>query len=302
MALSSDKKPAQVETTGHVWDGDLREYNNPLPRWWLWTFYATIVFAVVYWIMYPAWPVFKTFTPGLSTLTIEKDGKMVEVPWNSRNLFIQEMQVSPSAVRQREFVEKVSNASFEQIVADPSMMAFARSMGAGLFGDNCAACHGQGGQGNLPGYPSLADNDWLWGGSFATISTDIQKGLKGNMPAFPTIQGAALTDLANYVLSMSGVETDAASAMRGKAGFAMCAACHGAEGKGNPMLGAPNLTDMAWSNIDVVGAPTVDAKRKMIEGVVSKGIQRQMPGFTNRLTPVEIKMLTVYVHELSGGQ
>lgn len=302
MALSSDKKPGQVETTGHVWDGDLREYNNPLPRWWLWTFYATIVFAVVYWIMYPAWPVFKTFTPGLSTLTIEQDGKMVEVPWNSRNLFIQEMQTSPSAVRQREFVDKVSNASFEQIVADSSMLAFARSMGAGLFGDNCAACHSQGGQGNLPSYPSLADNEWLWSGSFATISNSIQKGLKGNMPAFPTIQGAALTDLSNHVLSLSGVEVDAASASRGKASFAMCAACHGADGKGNPMLGAPNLTDMAWSNIDVVGASTVDAKRTMIEGVVSKGIQRQMPSFANRLTPVEIKMLTVYVHELSGGQ
>ena len=302
MALSSEKKPGQVETTGHVWDGDLREYSNPLPRWWLWTFYATIVFAVVYWIMYPAWPVFKTFTPGIATLTIEQNGKMVDVPWNSRNLFIQEMQTSPSAVRQREFVEKVSNASFEQIIADPSMMAFARSMGAGLFGDNCAACHGQGGQGNLPSYPSLADNDWLWGSSFTTISHDIEKGLKGNMPGFPTIQGAALTDLANHVLSLSGVQVDAASASRGKAGFAMCAACHGADAKGNPMLGAPNLTDMAWSNIDVVGAPTVDAKRTMIEGVISKGIQRQMPGFTNRLTPVEIKMLTVYVHELSGGK
>ena len=101
---------------------------------------------------------------------------------------------------------------------------------------------------------------------------------------------------------MSGLEVDAASASRGKAGFAMCAACHGAEGKGNPMLGAPNLTDMAWSNIDVVGTPTIDDKRKMVERVVSNGIQRQMPGFSNRLTPVEMKMLTVYVHELSGGQ
>ncbi|MGD9887739.1 MAG: cytochrome-c oxidase, cbb3-type subunit III [Halothiobacillaceae bacterium] len=302
MALSNEKKPGQVETTGHVWDGDLREYNNPLPRWWLWAFYATILFAVVYWIMYPAWPVFKTFTPGVSTLTIEQDGKMVQVPWNSRNLFIQEMQVSPSAVRQREFVDKVSKASFEQIVADPSMLAFARSMGAGLFGDNCAACHGQGGQGNLPSYPSLADNEWLWGGLFDVISKDIHGGLKGNMPAFPNVKGEALTDLANYVLSLSGLEVDVASATRGKTGFAMCAACHGAEGKGNPMLGAPNLTDMAWSNIDIVGTPTLDDKRKMVEHVVTNGIQRQMPGFSNRLTPVEIKMLTVYVHELSGGQ
>lgn len=302
MAQANDNKPKQVETTGHVWDGDLREYSNPLPRWWLWTFYATMVFAVVYWIMYPAWPVFKTFTPGMVKITLEENGKMVDKPWNSRNLFIQEMQSSDSAVRQRGFVDKVSSASFEQIVADPSMLAFARSMGAGLFGDNCAACHGQGGQGNLPGYPSLADNEWLWGSSYAIISNDIQNGLKGNMPAFPTIQGAALTDLSNYVLSLSGLEVDAASAVRGKTGFAMCAACHGAEAKGNPMLGAPNLTDMAWSNIDVVGAPNVEAKRMMIEGVITKGIQREMPIFSNRLTPVEIKMLSVYVHELSGGQ
>lgn len=302
MALSNNNKPGQVETTGHVWDDDLREYNNPLPRWWLWTFYATIVFAVIYWIMYPAWPVFKTFTPGVKTLTIEQDGKEVQVPWNSRNLFIQEMQISPAAVRQREFIDKVNNASFEQIIADPGMLAFARSMGAGLFGDNCAACHGQGGLGNLPSFPSLADDEWLWGASFDVISKDITNGLKGNMPAFPNVKGEQLTDLANYVLSMSGLQVDEASATRGKAGFAMCAACHGSDGKGNPMLGAPNLTNLGWSNIDVNGAPTIDAKRKMVEGVITNGIQRQMPGFSNRLTPVEIKMLTVYVHELSGGQ
>jgi cytochrome c oxidase cbb3-type subunit 3 len=301
MAQANDNKPQKVETTGHVWDGDLREYSNPLPRWWLWTFYATVVFAVVYWIMYPAWPVFKTFTPGMAKITLEENGKMVDKPWNSRNLFIQEMQSSPSAVRQRDFVDKVSNASFEQIVADPSMLAFARSMGAGLFGDNCAACHSQGGQGNLPNYPSLADNEWLWGSSFATISGDIVNGRVGNMPPLP-LKGEALTDVANYVLSLSGQAVDVPSAQRGKAGFAVCAACHGAEGKGNPMLGAPNLTDMAWSNIDVVGAVNVDAKRKMIEGVVSNGIHREMPSFAARLSPVEIKMLTVYVHELSGGQ
>jgi cytochrome c oxidase cbb3-type subunit 3 len=301
MAQANDNKPKQVETTGHVWDGDLREYSNPLPRWWLWTFYATMVFAVVYWIMYPAWPVFKTFTPGMAKITLEENGKMVDKPWNSRNLFIQEMQSSDSAVRQRGFVDKVSNASFEQIVADPSMLAFARSMGAGLFGDNCAACHSQGGQGNLPNYPSLADNEWLWGSSFATISGDIANGKVGNMPPLP-LKGGTLTDVANYVLSLSGQAVDVPSAQRGKAGFAMCAACHGAEGKGNPMLGAPNLTDMAWSNIDVVGAINVDAKRKMIEGVVSSGIHREMPSFSARLSPVEIKMLTVYVHELSGGQ
>lgn len=294
-------KSKQVETTGHVWDGDLREYNNPLPNWWLWAFYATIVFAIIYWVVYPAWPVGKGFTRGIATVTVEENGQTKEMPWNSRSQLIEEMQSSPAAVKQREYLEKVGKASYQEILSNPDMMAFARSMAKGYFGDYCAACHGQGGQGNLPYFPNLADDDWLWGGKVENIEAALVNGRKGNMPAFP-VQGDALDDLASYVLSLSGEQVDAAAAQRGKAGFAMCMGCHGAEGKGNPMLGAANLTDKAWSVINIPAAGSVEEKKKLVAGVITKGIQREMPAFGNRLKPEEIKMLTVYVHELGGGQ
>ncbi|MEF3193835.1 MAG: c-type cytochrome, partial [Halothiobacillaceae bacterium] len=188
-----------------------------------------------------------------------------------------------------------------EILANPDMMAFARSMAKGYFGDYCAGCHGQGGQGNLPYFPNLADDDWLWGGKLEQIQTALVSGRKGNMPAFP-VQGQALDDLASYVLSLSGEQVDAAAAQRGKAGFAMCMGCHGAEGKGNPMLGAANLTDKAWSVINIPAAGSIEEKKRLVAGVITKGIQREMPAFGNRLKPEEIKMLTVYVHELGGGQ
>ncbi|MFZ5466703.1 MAG: cytochrome-c oxidase, cbb3-type subunit III [Pseudomonadota bacterium] len=295
-------KSKQVETTGHVWDGDLREYNNPLPNWWLWAFYATIIFAVVYWIIYPAWPVGKSFTRGIATVTVEENGQTKEMPWNSRSQLIEEMQSSPAAVKQREYIEKVGAASYEEILANPDMMAFARSMAKGYFGDYCAACHGQGGQGNLPFFPNLADDDWLWGGKVDHIQASIASGRKGNMPAFANIQGQALDDVASYVLSLSGETVDAAAAERGKQGYAMCMGCHGAEGKGNPMMGAANLTDKAWSVINIPAAGSIEEKKKLVAGVINKGIQREMPAFGSRLKPEEIKMLTVYVHELGGGK
>jgi len=295
-------KSKQVETTGHVWDGDLREYNNPLPNWWLWSFYATIVFSIIYWVIYPAWPVGKGFTRGIATVTVEENGQTKEMPWNSRSQLIKEMQSSPAAIKQREYIEKVGAASYEEILANPDMMAFARSMAKGYFGDYCAACHGQGGQGNLPFFPNLADDDWLWGGQVDHIQASIAAGRKGNMPAFANIQGQALDDLASYVLSLSGEAVDAAAAERGKQGFAMCMGCHGAEGKGNPMLGAANLTDKAWSVINIPAAGSIEEKKKLVASVINEGIQREMPAFGSRLKPEEIKMLTVYVHELGGGK
>lgn len=301
MANPANKNSKQVETTGHVWDDDLREYSNPLPNWWLWAFYATIIFSVVYWILYPAWPIGKSFTRGIATVTVEENGQTKEMPWNSRSQLIAEMQSSPAAVKQREYIEKVGKASYEEILANPDMMAFARSMAKGYFGDYCAACHGSGGQGNLPYFPNLADDDWLWGGKVEHIEASLNNGRKGNMPAFP-VQGEAMDDLASYVLSLSGEQVDAAAAERGKKGYAMCMGCHGAEGKGNPMLGAANLTDKAWSVINIPAAGSLEEKKKLISGVVNKGIQREMPAFAKRLKPEEIKMLTVYVHELGGGQ
>lgn len=313
MSQTPENKKGQVETTGHVWDGDLREYNNPLPRWWLWAFYGTIVFAVVYWILYPAWPYADTYTKGLETVSFtvhDKDGKTSTVTehWNSRALFNKDMESSPSALAQKEWLAKVKGMSFAQIAANPDTLNFATSMGHALFGDSCAACHGAGGQGVLSqnpegSYPNLTDNNWIHGDSYEKIVSDITNGIHGSMPAFGALyKGDKLTDLAEYVLSLShqpGVNEEAAN--RGKSSFATCAGCHGANGMGNQMIGAPNLTDAVWDFVDVPGAKTVDAKVKLVEGVIDHGLQHQMPKFGDRLTPEQIRLLAVYVRQLGGS-
>ena len=302
--MSTNNTSKEVETTGHVWDGDLREYSNPLPSWWLWTFYGTIVFSLIYWVLYPTWPIGNDFTKGIKTIEVkDEQGKVIyDGHWNTRALLLDEMRNSPAALRQKEGIEMVKNASYEQILASPEMMSFARSMAKGLFGDYCAACHGTGGQGVLPYFPNLADDDWLWGGKVENIQKAITSGLKGNMPGFPTIQGQALDDLALYVLSLSGEKVDAAAAERGKKGYAMCMGCHGADGKGNAMLGAPNLTDKVWTVANVPGAGSIEGMKQGITNVIHKGIKREMPAFGHRLKDYEIKMLTVYVHEMGGGK
>jgi len=300
------EKKGQVETTGHVWDGDLREYNNPLPRWWLWAFYATIIFAVAYWFLYPAWPVGNSYTKGIKTITysVEVDGEMVEktTHWNSRSLLNHNMRESPAALRQAAWIERVKDMSYEEIADNPDTLNFARSMGRTLFGDYCAGCHGMGGAGYLPHFPSLVNGNWIWGAGYERIEHAIINGRNGNMPGFPTIQGEALDDLVQYVLSLSGTEgLDPAAVSRGQGGFAMCAGCHGMDGRGNPMLGAPNLTNQAWSYADIPNARSLEEKKKLIADVINNGIQRQMPAFGDRLDPVSIKMIAVYVNELGGN-
>lgn len=313
MSQSPEVKKGQVETTGHVWDGDLREYNNPLPRWWLWAFYGTIVFAVVYWILYPAWPYAGTYTKGVETVSFtvkEANGqeKTVTEHWNSRALFNKDMESSPSALAQKEWLAKVKDMSFEQIAANPDTLNFARSMGHALFGDHCAACHGTGGQGVLSmnleaSYPNLTDDAWIHGSSYEKIVQDITNGIHGNMPAFGALfQGEKRADLAQYVLSLShqqGVNEEAAN--RGKALFATCAGCHGATGTGNQMIGAPNLTDQTWDFVDISGAKDYDDKVKLIEGVIANGMNHQMPKFGDRLSPEQIRLLAVYVRQLGGS-
>ncbi len=313
MSQSPEVKKGQVETTGHVWDGDLREYNNPLPRWWLWGFYGTIIFAVVYWILYPAWPYAGTYTKGVETVSFtvkNPDGteKTVTEHWNSRALFNKDMESSPSALAQKEWLAKVKDMSFEQIAANPDTLNFARSMGHALFGDHCAACHGTGGQGVLSmnleaSYPNLTDDAWIHGSSYEKIVQDITNGIHGNMPAFGALfQGEKRADLAQYVLSLShqpGVNEEAAN--RGKALFATCAGCHGATGAGNQMIGAPNLTDQAWDFVDISGAKDFDEKLKLVEGVIANGMNHHMPKFGDRLSPEQIRLLAVYVRQLGGS-
>ncbi len=297
----------EVKTTGHVWDEDLEEYNNPLPRWWLWTFYGTIIFSLIYWVMYPTFPIGKGYTPGLATLTYTNDkGEEVTTPWNTRYLLLQDMKHGASAVKQKEYKDKVAKASYQEIIKDPDMLAFTRSYSKVIFADNCASCHQAGGAGVQPFFPNLADDSWLFGGTFERINETIRVGRQGNMPEHGSrFSDEQINDIATYVMQMGGDKVDAASAEKGKAlfsGAAACFACHGADGKGNHMIGAPNLTDNIWSNMKINASTDAASKKAMIASVIKHGATRKMPAWAGRLSDADIKMLTVYVHELGGGQ
>ncbi|MGM0413093.1 MAG: cytochrome-c oxidase, cbb3-type subunit III [Pseudomonadota bacterium] len=308
MSEHNNQNQGEVETTGHAWDGDLQEYNNPLPRWWLWTFYATVIFAVVYWILYPAWPVGDTYTKGLmNTITYENEaGEEETTHWNTRALFLKEMKESPAAVRQQDYLDQVSDLSYEAIQEDPDLMAFTRSYGRGLFGDNCAACHQQGGGGVMGAYPNLVDDAWLWGGDFADIEETIHQGRLGYMPPFQeTFNEEQLDSVAAYALSLSGHDVDQELASQGEEIFngptGGCYQCHTTEGTGRESVGAANLTDSIWTVADVPDAEGIDAKMAEVKEVIHDGIQREMPKFGDRLSEDEIRLLTLYVHELGGG-
>jgi len=297
-----------VQTTGHAWDGDLQEYNNPLPTWWLWAFYASCVFAVVYWVLYPTWPVGKGYTTGIETITFEENGKQVTTNWNTRSLLIEEMQTGEEALKQQAYLSKVAAANYQEIVNDPDMTAFVNSMAKGLFGDNCAACHGVGGTPAMIGhYPNLADDAWLWGGKLENIEQTIRGGRLGFMPAFGSVLSEGqLDELANYVLSLSGVAVDSQKAEAGEKIFKSevggCYYCHTKAGTGLYSQGSANLTDAVWTVADVPGAKDVEHKVLAVKDVISKGVHREMPAWSGRLSDTEIKLLTVYLHGVGGGQ
>lgn len=309
MPKQTLKKPTAVQTTGHAWDGDLQEYNNPLPRWWLWAFYATVVFSVIYWFVYPSWPWRDSWLPGLKKVSYTVNGQEHESDWNTRALLIQELKNSNAAVRQREFTDQVAAARFDQIRQDPQMLAFARSVGKGLFGDNCAACHGRGGQGVIGQYPNLADDDWLWGGTLENIQDTLLNGRNGFMPPFKeTFTAPQLDDVAGYVLTLSGEAPPNEASERGRQLFqgmgGGCYYCHGPDGKGLPSQGAANLTDKIWTIADVPAQKSLEDKKAVVRNVIYNGVQntRLMPAWKGRLSPTDIKLLAVYVHQLGGGQ
>ncbi|MEJ5211375.1 MAG: cytochrome-c oxidase, cbb3-type subunit III [Burkholderiales bacterium] len=296
-----------VQTTGHAWDGDLQEYNNPLPRWWVWAFYLTIAFALVYWVLYPAWPLGKGYTTGVSKVTyVNSRGETVTTHWNTRADLMAEMNAAAQA--QKPYYDKIAALPLASIAKDPELNSFVISAGKQLFGDNCAACHQSGGQGVVGLFPNLTDDDWLYGGTLDKIHETLTYGRRGYMPAFGSVFTQEQIDqLANYVLSLSGEQVDAAKAEAGKALFhsmdAMCFYCHGDDAKGRQEVGSPNLTDKIWLWANVPAADTPEKKLAAVKTVITQGLNKGvMPAWKDRLKPEQIKLLAVYVHELGGGK
>ena len=279
----------QVATTGHEWDG-LQELNRPLPRWWLWLFYATIVWSVGYWVVYPAWPLLSSYSKGISG-------------WHSRAAVSSDLAALQT--QRAAMTSRLAASSLAEIESTPEMLDFARALGGRAFADNCAPCHGSGG-GGAKGYPNLVDNDWLWGGSLDAISqtithgvrSDDEQGRQGSMPALGRdgmLKREDVLVVADYVRSLSGLSTTAGADLpRGAKIFAdNCAVCHGPDGKGNRALGAPNLTDQIW---------LYSSDRETIIDGIWNGHGGVMPAWGGKLDPVTIKALTVYVHTFGGGE
>lgn len=290
-----------AETTGHVWDEDIQEFDNPLPRWWLWAFYATVVFSVVYWVIYPSWPVAGTFLKGVSSITYKTDaGDEVTTHWNTRALLARDMQTGKSAMAQKAYLDEIAKTSYEEIAKDADKLAFVESYGNGVFGEYCAACHQTGAGGVIGEYPNLVDDDWLWGDASHEIEATLKNGRVGFMPAYEeTFNDEQLTQVANYVLSMSGENNDSAMAKAGKEIFhgqtGGCHYCHTNEGTGLKSQGAANLTDKIWTIADVRGATSDDDRLARVKNVIHNGVNRVMPSWSSRLSDTEIKVLTAYL-------
>jgi cytochrome c oxidase cbb3-type subunit III len=284
MTERSDIDPVSGRsTTGHEWDG-IKELNTPLPRWWVITFYATILWAIGYWIVYPAWPLLWSHTTGILNYSTR-----AEVATELANL---------EKVRGDRMVA-LGAAPLAQIEKDPDLLALARARGRTVFGDNCAPCHGSGGAG-AKGYPNLNDDDWLWGGTLEQISQTIQFGARSGHPkahesamlAFGkegVLKKEQIATVANYVRSLPGYDAAAGAKL-----FAdNCTSCHGDMGKGNQELGAPDLTDKIW---------LYGSEEATLLETIANGRAGVMPAWVDRLDPTTIKALTVYVHSLGGGK
>jgi len=282
-------EPTGTETVGHEWDG-IEELNTPLPRWWLWTLYATIAWGIAYTVAYPAWPLISSATAGV-------------LNWSSRDQLQQEM-VQEQA-RKAPIMNAVAVTPVQQLASNPQLLQAAIEGGRAAFRVNCVQCHGTGASGSS-GYPNLNDDDWLWGGDIRSIQYSIEHGVRNpdhkqtrmsQMPAFGRdglLQPNEIDDLTAYVRAVSKQQPTGAAASRGAVLFTNnCAACHGADAKGNRAVGAPNLTDAIWlygGDADSIHKSISDARY----GV--------MPRWGDRLGPATVKMLAAYVHSLGGGE
>ncbi|MGO9772700.1 MAG: cytochrome-c oxidase, cbb3-type subunit III [Roseiarcus sp.] len=289
-------EPTQVDsitgqtTTGHEWDG-IQELNTPLPRWWLWTFYVCILFAVVYWVLYPAWPMVTGFSHGV-------------LGFSSRGQVALDLEAIQAQRAQTE--AGLDKASVQEIVADKKLLTLALAHGKAAFAEDCAPCHGSGGQGSK-GYRNLTNEDWLWGGTLDAIQTTITHGIRdyadkdtrsSAMPAFGKdgiLTAQQIQQVASYVRTLSKLSPEqGVDVAAGQKIFADdCAPCHGDDGKGNAAMGSANLTD----GLQLYGGDIKDLTQ-----TISYARNSTMPAWGARLDPVTIKSLTVFVHSLGAGQ
>jgi cytochrome c oxidase cbb3-type subunit 3 len=276
-------------TTGHEWDG-IRELNTPLPRWWVWVFYATIVWSFGYWVVYPAWPLASSYTTGLLGYT-----NRAQVETDLADL--KRVRGDKAAL--------LAAAPLADILKDDALRTFAVAQGKAAFGDNCAPCHGSGASGSK-GYPNLNDDDWLWGGTLDEILKTISFGARSGhseahesqMPAFGRdglLKRDEIATVANYVRSLAGLSTRPGTDLAvGKKLFAdNCTVCHGDDARGKQELGAPNLTDAIW---------LYGTDEATIVDVIANSRASVMPAWAGRLDPATIKALTVYIHSRGGGK
>lgn len=288
MSKPSKKLEGDPTTTGHSWDG-IEEFNNPLPRWWLWTFYVCIIWGIGYTIAYPAWPGIKGATEGM-------------LGWSTRANVAADIQAAEDKLAP--INAKLEAAELTQIASDAELGPYAVSAGAAVFKTWCAQCHGSGAAG-AKGYPNLLDNDWLWGGDIENIYLTINHGIRNEedddaryseMPAFGDdyLEDADIDAVANYVMSLSGDPKDASVVEAGAEVFANeCASCHMEDGTGDQSQGAPNLADAIWlygGDYDTI-VETVTYSRYGV-----------MPSWGNRLSEAQVRAVASYVHQLGGGE
>ncbi|MCP4818318.1 MAG: cytochrome-c oxidase, cbb3-type subunit III [Shimia sp.] len=288
MSKPSKKLEGDPTTTGHSWDG-IEEFNNPLPRWWLWTFYVCIIWGIGYTIAYPAWPGIKGATAGV-------------LGWSTRANVAADIQAAEDKLAP--INAKLEAAELTQIAADAELGPYAASAGAAVFKTWCAQCHGSGAAG-AKGYPNLLDNDWLWGGDVENIYLTVKHGIRNEeddearyseMPAFGDdyLEDEDIDAVVNYVMSLSGDAMDASMVEAGGEVFANeCASCHAEDGTGDREQGAPNLADAIW---------LYGGDYDTIKETVTYSRYGVMPAWGNRLSEAQVRAVSAYVHQLGGGE
>ncbi len=286
----SDKKTddvSGVETTGHTWDG-IEELNNPLPRWWLWTFYATIVWGIAYTIAYPAWPLVSGATTGVLNWSTRADVAADIIEHEQRNAPL---------------VTALLDIDMNDLIADADLNRYAIARGSAVFRAQCSQCHGSGAAG-AKGYPNLLDDDWLWGGTMEAIVTTVRHGVRNTtdedaryseMPAFADLlDNAEIAAVVEHVVALSDPNHDAALAAEGATVFAdNCAACHGEDARGDQNIGAPNLADAIW---------LYGSDRQSLTTTVTNARFGVMPAWGQRLSEADVRAVSAYVHALGGGE